>query len=175
MKNKNWMAIFSTFALPVLLMLLGLVLVIHPDSAAALIGKLTALVVILSGGAMGISVLAGDPYRRVRRLIPAAVTLVLGLWLLANPLFIARSLGRVLGVLLVLEGGSDLIGALRRGYPFPVMAVITLVAGAVLALVPMATSRLLFTLCGILLLCIGAAELAEKLLCRGKKPDIIDL
>lgn len=176
MKSKNWKAFPGIYALPVLLMLLGILLIVKPDSAAALIGKAVALVVILSGTVMGVTAMSGETSRRIRRLIPAAIALALGLWLLVNPLFIAESLGRILGILLLLEGGSELIGALRRSAPFPVMAFVTLVAGVVLVLLPMTTSRLLITVCGIVVLCIGAAELAEKLLRRQLPPkaDILD-
>ena len=49
----------------------------------------------------------------------------------------------------------------------------------ILVLAPMAASRLVFSLCGLILLCIGGAQLLDKLrrrkLGRGKdKPDIID-
>lgn len=176
MKKNNWLETCSPFLLPVLLMILGIVLIVNPDSAAALIGKVVALVVILSATVMGIEALSGEVSRRIRRLIPAALLLILGLWLLANPLFIAESLGRILGILLILEGVSELMSRLRRGYPFPVMAFITLVAGVVLVLVPMTTSRILLIICGLVALCIGVAELAEKLLRRRlpEKPDILD-
>lgn len=176
MKRNHWIDILSPLLLPVLLMLLGIILIVNPDSAAALIGRLIAFALIVAGTVMGVAALSGDTLLRVRRLIPAAILLALGLWLLANPLFIARSLGRILGILLILEGGGTLGGELRLGHPLPVVAAITLVAGIVLVLVPMTTSRLLIIGCGIAVLCLGAAELAQRLLRRRlpRNRDIID-
>ena len=177
MKNKNWFDILQPLVMPALLVVLGIVLIVNPDSAAALVGKVIAWALILCGTVAGIGALSGDISRRIRRLIPAAVALVLGLWLLANPLFIAKSLGRILGILLTVDGASGVTAALRGERRFSVVSAITLAAGIVLILVPMTTSRILIVICGIVVLCIGAAELADRLLRRKlppKKPDIID-
>lgn len=177
MKDKKWLNTLTPLVIPALLIILGIVLIVRPDSAAALIGKVVAFSLLLTATVLAIAGLSGDVGSRIYRLIISAILLALGLWLLLNPLFIAKSLGRILGILLILEGGSAIGDALRWKYPFPVVALITLVAGIVLVLVPMTASRLVFTICGIVVLCIGVAELAEKLLGkrRPKKSDIIDI
>ena len=178
MKDRKWLERLNPLLMPLLLVILGVVLIVNPDSAAALVGKLVAWLLILLATGMGLVALYGDPSRRVRRLIPAAIALVLGLWLLANPLFIAESLGRFLGILLALQAGGTIGSAFRRGRRVTLLSVITLVAGVVLVLVPMTTSRIVLIICGIVVLCIGAAEMAEQLLPQKRekpeKPRIID-
>lgn len=179
MKNRNWLEFVKPLLMPVTLVVLGVILIVNPDSAAALVGKIIAWILILSGTGMGIAALSGDISRRLRRLIPAAIALLLGIWLMTNPLFIAKSLGRFLGLLLALQAGGEIGDALRSKRRISVLSMVTLVAGAVLVLVPMATSRIVIVICGIVVLCIGAAELAERLLRRnlpkkGEKPHIID-
>lgn len=166
MKNRNWLAFLQPLVMPAVLVVLGIVLIVNPDSAAALIGKIIAWALILAGTGMGIAAFSGNMSRRVGRLIPAVVCLVLGLWLVANPLFIAESLGRILGILLILQGGSDLLEALGGKRSFSLISFITLASGIILVLVPMTTSRIVITICGIVVLCIGAAELADRLLRR---------
>lgn len=179
MKNRNWSELLRLLALPVLQIVLGVVLIVNPDSAAALVGKIIAWILVLTGTGMGIAALYGELSRRLGRLIPAAIALVLGIWLMANPLFLAESLGRILGILLAVQGGVNIAGAIFGRQRFSVISAITLLAGVVLILVPMTTSRIVIVICGIAVLCIGAAELAERLLRKrlpqkGEKPDIID-
>lgn len=179
MKYRNWLEFVKPLVIPVALMVLGVILIVNPDSAAALVGKIIAWAMILGGTVMGIAALSGDISRRLRRLIPGAIALILGIWLMTTPLFIAKSLGRFLGLLLALQAGGEIGDAFRSRQRISVLSVVTLVAGAVLVLVPMTTSRIVIVICGILVLCIGAAELAERLLRRklpkkGEKPDIIE-
>ena len=178
MKDRKWLERLNPLLMPITLVILGVILIVNPDSAAALVGKLVAWLLILLATGMGLVALYGDLSRRVRRLIPAAIALVLGLWLLANPLFIAESLGRFLGILLALQAGGNIGSAFRRGRRITLLSVITLAAGVVLVLVPMTTSRIVLIICDIVVLCIGAAALAERLLPEGRakkeKPTILD-
>lgn len=177
MKRKNWMNVISPLVMPALLVVLGVLLIVRPDSAATLIGKILAFSLLLAGTVLAIGALTGNPAQRIGTLLLAAILLALGLWLLTNPLFLAASLGRILGILLILEGASTVVGALHSHYPLPVMALLSLIAGVVLVLVPMTASRLVSIICGIGVLCLGVGELAEKLLSKKppKKPDIIDI
>lgn len=179
MKYRNWLETVRPLLMPLTLVVFGVILIVNPDSAAALVGKLIAWILILSGTGMGIAALSGDISRRLRRLIPAAIALILGIWLMTNPLFVAKSLGRFLGLLLAFQAGGEIGDAFRDHRRISVLSVVTLVVGAVLVLVPMTTSRIVLVICGIVVLCIGAAELAERLLRKrapkkSEKPHIID-
>ena len=103
MKNRNWLDIVRPLLMPVTLVILGVILIVKPDSAAALVGKIVAWILILGGTGMGLAALSGDIARRLRRLVPAAAALIAGIWLMSDPLIIAKGLGRFLGILLQLR------------------------------------------------------------------------
>ena len=87
----------------------------------------------------------------------AFVCLGLGSVLSGNPLLLARNLGRFLGILLAIEGGD----CLRKGNR--IFGIIILIAAVALVLSPMALSRLVFSLCGLVVLFIGIGMLADRL------------
>lgn len=175
MKKKDFEYILNTFAMPVLLMALGLVLLVNPDSAAIVIAKLLGWILSASGIFYGIYALIGEERRRTGRIVTAVVCLVISSVLLVNPLILARNIGRVLGVLLAVEGAQ----ILHKNTGSRGLGILTLAGAVVLVLAPMTASRLVFSLCGLVLLCIGGAQLLERLkkkkLGKGSdKPDIID-
>ena len=176
MKRKDIWNLISTFAMPVTLVLLGAVLLLSPDSASILIAKLIGWLLCAGGVIYGIFfALLGESQKQARRFITAIACFLLGGLLLANPLLLARNLGRFLGILLAMEGGQIIF----KGVGSKGLGVIMIFGARVLVFAPMTASRLVFSLCGLLLICIGGAELLEKLrkkkLNPGKeKPDIID-
>lgn len=175
MKKKDLEYILNTFTMPVLLMVLGLVLLLNPDSAAVLIARILGWILSLAGIGYGIYAFIGETRRRTGRIVAAVVCLVLSSVLHANPLILARNIGRVLGILLALEGAQILL----KSTGSRMLGILTLVGAVILVMAPLAASRLVFSLCGLILLCIGGAQLLERLrkkkLGKGTdKPDIID-
>jgi hypothetical protein len=114
---------------------------------------------------------------RIGKGIAAVLFAVAGGWLVNHPLALAAWIGRIIGVLLVIDGVQDMTNLRKVGKPF-LMPLIATAVGVILVVMPMATSRLVFTLCGIVVLIIGIGMLLERL--RGKKrlegpkDDIID-
>ena len=179
MKNRKFPELIKSLLMPLTTVLLGTVMIVKPDAAAALVGKIVAWLLILTGTGMGVAALYGDVSRRLGRLFPAAVALLLGLWLVANPLVIAQGLGRFLGILLALQAGGRIGDAIRGRRRFSLISGLTLAAGIYLVLVPLTTSRILIIISGIVVLCIGVAEIADQLMdgrhpAKGEKPRIID-
>ena len=175
LKKKNFEYILNTFGMPVTLMVFGLVLLLNPDSAAIVITRLLGWVLSMAGILYGIYALIGDEHRRIGRFVTAGVCLILGSTLQFNPLILARNIGRFLGVLLAVEGGH----ILHKNAGSKTMGILTLVGAVVLVMAPMTASRMVFSLCGLVLLCIGGGQLLERLrkkkLGKGPdKPDIID-
>lgn len=173
MKRYDWPALIKLLLAPGLLILLGLVLIVNPDSAAALVAKIIGWFFLLTATGLGLISLLGDPVRRARRVLLAVIGLAAGIWLLLNPLVLAANVGRILGLLLIVNGLGDLLSARRRGIvPLAVAAV-----GAILVLLPMTTSRIFFTILGLLVLFAGVTELADRLRRGGHRddPDIIDV
>lgn len=173
MKKYTPSQLISLLAAPVLLVVLGLVLLFSPDTASALVGKLLAWVCILAALALGAGAFFGIPARRSNRILWAVICLAAGVWMLKNPLTIAKFLGRVLGLTLVLLGARSTTDNIRYQGNQPILSrglilgVVTMLAGAVLVLLPLASSRMFFHIVGIGLICIGIAQGADNL--RGRK------
>ena len=146
------------FAMPAVLILLGAVLVLAPDYAATVAARIISWILTLVGIGYGIAAFLGEK-RRVLRVLTAALCLSLGSALLINPLILAANLGRVLGVVLAVEGISNL----TKGSAAKPTALLTLVAAFLLISAPMTASRMVFLLCGLLLLAIGIAQLLERI------------
>ena len=175
MKYSKFPALLNLFAMPVVLILLGLILLLNPDAVTILVTKVIGSVLTALGVGYGLFALFTWPVRRVSRVTTAIICLAAGGFLLINPLFLAKNISRLLGILLAVEGGQNLMSN-SGSRP---MGVITLAIGAVMILMPMAASRLVFTLCSIVLIVIGIAQLVDRLKVRksldsGDDPDIID-
>jgi len=175
MKKKELGALVNLYAVPVLLLVLGVILLLNPDSAAIVIAKIIGWTLSVSGVGYGIYAFLGDTERKTGRTVTAVVCLILGSVLLVNPLILARNIGRVLGIILAVEA----VQIFWKGSGTKAMGVLTLVGAVVMIMAPMTASRLVFSLCGIVLVCIGAAQLLDKnrrrRLKKGTdKPDIID-
>lgn len=175
MKKEDILSYIRLFLAPVLVMVLGLILIFNPDSATALISKLLGGVIILIGIGSGVSAIFSKKGRGAKA-ITAVVMAIVGGWLVNNPLALAQWISRFIGVLLVINGIQD-IGELRRFGKTFLMPLILTVVGAVLILMPMTTSRLVFTLCGIVVLILGTAMLLDRLKFKPRlktSGDIVD-
>ncbi len=156
----------------VFLIFCGAVLTLFPDSAVALVTKIIAWVLVVSGLVTILGALKGKP--DVKAWIIPALGVLLGGYMLANPLMISNAIGRVMGLFLVIQGAGDLSKGRSRILPG-----ITLAAGVILFLIPRALVNTLLGIAGLVLIVIGAINLIDKL-CRrryldeGSDPNIID-
>ena len=186
MKKYTPVQLIRMLGAPVATVLLGLVLLFSPDTASALAGKLLAWCCILSALALGAGVFFGAPGKRNNRMIWAVICFAAGVWLLRNPLTVAKFLGRVLGIALMIRGGQSAADNIRyKGKKLQlssglILGGVTLVIGALLVILPLASSRLFFNVIGIILICLGIAQGADnlrgrKLLDEGDDPNIIDV
>lgn len=179
MKKYTIPELLNLLGMPALTVVLGAVLLLSPDTASALVGKILGWACIL--GALAFA-FGGSGRRNV---IGGVCAGILGVWMLGNPLFLAKILGRVLGVFLLLRGLRELKLHLPQGSQFTLTAGLILpgivaVIGLVLILSPLATSRMLFSIIGIVLICMGLAEGYDRLKDRKRlesagDPDIIDV
>lgn len=175
----------NLLGMPVLTVVLGLILLFSPDTASALVGKILAWLCILAGVALGAGALSRHSAGQRTQILLAVVCLLVGLWMLMNPLVLAKFLGRILGVFILIRG----IRSIPQGYAKPEkflrapgvgIACVTTLLGLVLILIPMTTSRLLFTIVGIVMIGVGVAQgfdrlRAKKMLDEGDDPNIIDV
>lgn len=154
MKKTKIMEAVNRFGMPVTTILLGLILLLAPDSASVIIAYLVGGILTLGGLVFGIGALLD---RSVSKGFWALVCLGLGSTLAGNPLLLARNLGRFLGIWLAIEGGD----CLRKGNR--VFGVIILVAAVALVLSPMTLSRLVFSACGLVVLILGIVMLLSRI------------
>ena len=159
---------------PALTVLLGLILLVNPDSASAVVGKILGWLAVLMALAEAFSGGKKSPIKGV-------VFGLIGVLILRDPLFVAKFLGRILGLALVgwgFRGVSRNKGA--NFTPTLLFSCALLVVGFVLFVTPMTTSRLVLAGVGILIILVGVTEALERL--RENKqleepgdPNIIDV
>ena len=177
MKKQEIFSLLQLFLAPALVVFLGLLLLVSPDSASVLISRFLGWVLTGMGVISGIIALFSQR-NRVGKLMGAAGLLLCGSILSARPLLLAAFAGRIIGLLLLADGVADLFNAYRRGVR-GLMPLIVAVLGGILLLMPMTASRLVFRLCGLVVLIIGCAMVFDRIrhprLSRGKDdPNIID-
>ena len=170
--NKNgWKALLKTQTGSILMIVLGAVLAIYPDSASVLASAVLGWVIIAVGVVILVGGFLGGP--DIGSILQGAIFLVIGAWLHRNPLMIASLLGLLLGVLALRQGWHGVTRAkwIKRSggfwVPGMVLAVLELIVGVRLILSPMSVSRLVLTVAGIVMVLCGAAELAGSF--RGRK------
>ena len=157
MKKNSFVDLFRQLASPVAVILLGLLLVVNPDSASVLIARIVGWILTIVGIGFGVAAIV-DRNRAIRKGITAVFFACLGGSLSANPLVLAAFIGRIIGLLIAARGIRDLTMGYSR-----ILALITTAVGAVLVVLPMTTSRLVFSLCGLVVLFIGIGMLMDRL------------
>ena len=161
MKKNSVLNMLYQLASPVAVMLLGLLLAVNPDSASILIARILGWGLSLIAVGFGVAALL-DPDHRIRKGITAVLFACAGGTLAAKPLLLAAWIGRLIGLLIAARGFRDLMISGRYGYS-RILALITAVVGTILVVLPMTTSRLVFSLCGLVVLFIGAGMLVDRL------------
>lgn len=169
--------ILNKLLAPVLVMVLGLVLLINPDSASVLIAKIIGWVLVALAIGCGIAALVRSEGRKWK-VACAIIFAIAGGWLHANPLMLASAIGRFCGIFLLVEGFQGIHYNRSHGRRF-LLPGITTAVGVLLTAAPMSASRFIFSACGLVVLIVGVFMLLDNL--RGNKrlngpkdPDIID-
>jgi len=176
MKKNDILSLLRLLASPLALIALGLILLFNPDSASALIATVLGWCVFAAGIGFVISAVAGRDHLS-SKVLGAIFCFAVGSWLLRNPLGLAAGIGRFIGILLLIRGGCDFFQS-NLGHA-RMLALVTAVLGIVLLVLPMTTSRLVFSLCGLVVLITGIVMLIDRLRYRGlppadDDPNIID-
>lgn len=165
-------------SLPVLLCLLGLVLLLSPDTASALLGKLAGVGLLVAGIVYVVDSLS-NRQALGRKLVVGLLCLAGAGWLLHDPLALAAWIGRIAGIVFVLLGLEKLSNARRMGLPVA-WPLVTTLAGVALVLSPMITSRLVLKGFGLVLAILGGVMILsrinrQKQLSEPQDPNIIDI
>ena len=160
MKKHQISEFVSRFATPVVLIVLGLVLIFCPDTASALISKVAGWGLLMAGIIVAVAMVV-DRNWSVTKILTILVLVGLGRWLMAHPLAWAAWGGRIIGALVLLRGIRDFTqSAFTQG---KMLSALTALLGLVLLLMPMTASRMVFSLCGVVVLAIGGGMLAERI------------
>ena len=177
MKKQDILSLVQLLLVPVLLILLGLILVVNPDTASVLISKLLGYVLTLCAIGAGIAAIFSRT-KKAMKVICAVVLAMVGGWLMMHPLWLTAWVSRFLGMLILVNSGMDLIFALKQNRNV-IFHAASAAIGALLILMPMSASRLVFTLCGVAVLAIGGIMFLDRIrgrrwLHEGDDPNIID-
>ena len=160
MKKHNVSAFLSRYATPVVLIALGLVLIFCPDTASALISKVAGWGLMMAGIVVAVAMVV-DGNWSVSKILTVLVLVGLGRWLMTHPLAWAAWGGRIIGLLLLLRGIRDFTQSVfTQG---KILSALTAVMGLMLILLPMTASRMVFSLCGVVILVVGGGMLAERI------------
>ena len=177
MKKHDFLSLLRLMVTPLVLLVLGVLLLFCPDSAAALVVKGLGWVLILA--AVGLAVWAiAVKGGIVAKVLGAVICGLAGIWMVTHPLELAAFVGRLVGILMLIQGVQDLIYfRSRRSSPF--LPLLCTIAGIVLVVLPMTTSRLVFRGIGGIVLVIGAVMLYDRIRCfrqarKPQDPNIID-
>lgn len=175
MKKHEISALIARFATPVALIALGLVLLFCPDTASVLIAKVAGWFLMLAGVIVAVAMVV-DRNWSITKILTILVLVGLGRWFFSYPLAWAAWGGRIIGVLLLLRGIRDFTQSVfSQGR---ILSIVTAVLGVVLILLPMTASRMVFSLCGFVILAVGAGMLFERIWERRNgeddDPNIID-
>lgn len=176
MRKNKILSLIRRFASPVALALLGLILLLFPDSASVLVAKVLGWGVFLVGVGFAIAAIA-SPGGTAGKVLAALACLAVGTWLVRNPLVLAKGVGRFIGILLLIRGAQDFFqSGQSKGR---LLSLIVAVLGVVLIVLPMTTSRLVFSACGLVVLLLGIAMFLDRFRSRGlpgsdDDPNIID-
>ena len=161
---------------PALTCVLGLVLICNPGTLTVTIARLIGIVIALVGIGKLVHFFREMQLKKdYWGLAGAAVLLVLGFSILRSPVSLEKQTMRLIGILLIMQA--------VRGYTDPLAAhdqvtsTLLTIAGAVL-LMPLAVSRFVVVLCGIVVLLIGIGNVLDLAKGRthptGNDDDIID-
>jgi len=167
----------------VLLILFGMILLLNPDFGSAALATILGWILV-GGGAAGLALgCISWPALGIAELIGSLIVLCCGIYLLRNPLMLASLAGVLLGLLMISQG----LGSLRDGlqvkryggkYQFSVILSIgMLILGVYLILSPMATSRFVMKMAGLIMIASGISNLishhrAQKYITDSRKKII---
>ena len=163
MRKFDWRSLLRFQAGSILMIICGAILTVKPDSASVLISAVLGWMLIAMGAAMLIAGFVGGV--EIVTIVQGALFLVAGAWLHRHPLAIASALGRILGLVALIQGWRKATRVRRTklygGFWLwdAGVAAAELLVGLVLILTPLSLSRLVAALTGIFMVICGVADL----------------
>lgn len=183
-KDINYRGILELAAMPALQLILGLMMLLNPDGAVAVIFRILGWVLVAVAVALAIA-MAGDRQAGTGQVVLALICGIGGAFLVKNPLILAAGTGKIIGLLLILRGGGDLLRVRKSraaGGSYRVDGltdILVLAVGIWLLLWPMAPSRLILSVIGFGLVVAAVVKFFSvkkelTALAEPRNPNIID-
>ena len=177
MKKQDILPLLKLLSVPAFLILLGLLLIADPHVISAVIAGIVGYILI-TGAVIGAVATMFAPRGKLGKALFSVVLGMFGIWLVENPLALAAGFSRFIGILILINSLPDLICACQQGRSI-LLPGFSLLAGVVMLLLPVTVSRLVFTICGAVVLLIGVMMAADRIRSRrwltaGDDPNIID-
>lgn len=163
MKNLDWRELLRQESGSVLMIIFGVLLTFKPDFASGVVSAVLGWFLIALGVAALIIGFAGK--LGMGPIVSGALMLLAGNWFHRNPLMIASAIGTLLGILMVTQGWREArsAGRTKRSGGFwifgAVLAVVEILTGIRLILSPLLLSRLVLSVCGIIMAVCGVCNL----------------
>lgn len=152
----------------VILILIGAVLLLRPDSGAKALTLIVGWILVIAGG-IGV---AGSVFSRMAfgygTMGSSLIMLLLGILIVSRPLMLASLFGVVIGAYLVFSGLGSLgdAGRLRANGQSWVFGMIwggvSVIVGVGLILSPMTSSRLVMMLAGLVMIVCGVGSIVTR-------------
>lgn len=163
MKDFDWRGLLRYESGSVLMIVFGVLLTFKPDLASGMLSAVLGWILIglgVSAIVMGFVAKLG-----LGPIISGAGMLLVGNWFHRNPLMIASAFGMVMGIVALSQGLREAknAGRTKRLGGFwifgVVLAVVEILTGIRLILSPMLASRLVLSVCGIIMVICGVCNL----------------
>ena len=173
MNTKKLETYVNLLGTPVLTAAAGLVLLVNPAGATALLTRAIGWLLAIGAAIRLIGLASSNQLRWGRSAFFTGAILGLGVILLAKPMILGTFIGRFIGLLLVIEGVRNL----KDGVDL--RDILSIAAGAVLWIMPQTLTNAVLSIVGIVLLVLGVINILGRLrkakyLNQGSTPGIID-
>ena len=184
-RNINHRAIVDLAAMPVAQIVLGLILLLNPDGVVSVICKILGWLMVAAALYFAFSMVKTARNRDAGTVILALGFGGCGAFLIKNPLILAVGTGKIIGILLAIRGVSGLIQAGKDrenggSYILSYLGgAVSTILGIWLVLSPMAPSRLILGIVGLVLIIGAVAKLfgmkkEVAAIMEPQNPNIID-
>ena len=166
MKNFDFGKLLPLDLGSIVMIVLGGILLFNPDFGSAALSGILGWCLV-AAGAFGLLVSILSKPRLEAAILPSALALMLGIYVLKNPLALAKVLGYALGILLLSQGLPGFLEAKKvqkMGGPYLgslFLSCAMSVIGLRLILKPLTTSRLVMTLVGAFLIACGIVNIIQ--------------
>lgn len=163
MRDFDWRELLRYESGSVLMVIFGVVLTFKPDFASGMVSAVLGWVLIALGVAAMVSGFVGK--LGLGPIATGVLMLLTGSWFHRNPLMIASAIGTLLGILVLSQGWREARNSSRtkRAGGFWILgaclAVVEILIGIRLILSPLLVSRLVLSVCGIIMAVCGVCNL----------------